>query len=182
MRRHKGIAVIAMREPNGDSHLSVKAEDLTATVVHECRAQMAVELAVLMPVIIIVALIAVNVLTYASLCARFDRVSYNAVFVAGVAPTGAADAYSSVAEVKTQIESAMDADACEVEVSAENIGIHEGDALINLAAGTVRYVCTLSYHPWPLRASIAGALFAAPSVLKHERSLVVDCYKAAIIT
>lgn len=147
----------------------------------ECG-QMAVEVAVLLPIIIVVALIVVNVLHYAELCARFDRLAYDAVLVQGVSPTGVSSGLANCAAVQQQLEEAMAAPSCEVSVSSEALSLSEGGAVINLAAGTTRYICTLMYHPWPTRVSIAGASFSAGSSLTHERSLVVDCYRNAIIS
>lgn len=136
----------------------------------------------LMPVIIVVALIAVNALEYAALCARFDRVSYDAVLVQGVSPQGETGELSGVASVKAQIETAMDSSLCTVEVVAEDVGMHDSGSLINLSAGSKRYICTLIFHPLFSSASIAGASFSVVAPLRHERQLVVDCYKAAIIS
>ena len=47
-------------------------------VFRESSGQMAVELAVLIPVIVACALVVVNVMRYAELCARFDRVGCGA--------------------------------------------------------------------------------------------------------
>lgn len=148
----------------------------------EERGQMAVEIAVLLPVIIVVALVVVNVLHYAELCARFDRLANDAVLIQGVSPAGTSTAARNSAAVQQQLEEAMDAPSCEVEVTAEDLSLSEGGALVNLAAGTTRYTCALVFHPWPTRVSIAGASFSAGASLRHERSLVVDCYRNAIIT
>lgn len=153
---------------------------LARILVREERGQMAVEFAVLMPVIIVVALIVFNVLRYAELCARFDRVAPDAVLTQGVSPEGSTGALASVDAVSTQLQGAM-GNNVEVSVSAENLGLSSGAALVNLAAGTTRFTCTFVFYPWPSSASIAGASFSAPAIT-HTKELVVDCYRAAIIT
>ena len=50
------------------------------------RGQMTVQLAVAMPVLIIVAVIAVNALAFFAECAVFDRVAHEAVRVHAAAP------------------------------------------------------------------------------------------------
>lgn len=149
-------------------------------MMREENGQMAVELAVLMPVIIVVALIVLNVLRYTELCARFDRVAYDAVLTQGVSPAGEVVSLVGTEAVQAQLQDAM-GDGVEVKVQAQNLALNEASALINLAAGTTRYTCTLTFRPWPSSLSIAGAGFSAPA-LKHERSLVVDRWRAAIIS
>lgn len=150
--------------------------------VREQSGQMAVELAVLMPVIIAVALIGFNVLRFAELVARFDRVAPDAVLIQGVSPSGSSELGAGVSAIEEQILSAMPEGSCEVAVSQQMVGFSDTGALINLGAGTVRYTCTLTYNPWPLSLSIAGVHFRLPISITHERSLVVDRYRAGIIT
>lgn len=151
-------------------------------VLQEERGQMTVELAVLLPVVIVVALICFNALRFAELVARFDRVAPDAVLVQGVSPAGSPEGLAGVDEVRSQINAAMPEGACEVQVSLETLGAHEAGAIFNLAAGSVRYVCSMSYKPWPASVSIAGASYSLPLELEHKRSFVVDKYRAGIIT
>ena len=50
--------------------------------------QMTVELAAMLPVIIVVALIVYNLAKYAEVCSTFDRVSLDAAVSHGVSPSG----------------------------------------------------------------------------------------------
>ena len=59
------------------------------------RGQMCVEMAVLLPVTLVIALAVLNLARYAELCARFDRVALDAVVACGASPSGAGDASSS---------------------------------------------------------------------------------------
>lgn len=149
--------------------------------VQEQDGQMAVELAVLMPVIIAVALVSINVLRFAELVARFDRVAPDAVLIQGVSPAGSSELGAGVSAIQEQIVSAMPDNSCEVTVRQQVVGAAGSGALVNLAAGTVRYTCTLTYIPWPTALSIAGVSFRLPFSITHERSLVVDRYRAGII-
>lgn len=144
--------------------------------------QMAVELAVLVPVIIVVALIGLNVSHYAELVARFDRVAPDAVNLHGVSPSGASSELAGVDEVKTAIEQAMGDASCDVAVRVEGLSGDDAGARIDLAAGTTRFVCELAYRPWPSSVQIAGVGFELPALARHERSLVVDRYRAAVIS
>ena len=54
----------------------------------EDRAQAAVEMAVVAPVMLVLALIVYNVMMFVSATARFDRVAPDVVLAHGVAPAG----------------------------------------------------------------------------------------------
>ena len=151
-------------------------------VFRESSGQMAVELAVLIPVIVVCALVVVNVMRYAELCARFDRVAPDAVLAHGVSPSGATSSLAGVDEVRSAIEHGMSPMACEVEVSVEDLMEGASGALLDLSAGTTRFTCTLVFRPWPSSVSIAGVGYQAPASIRHEREIVIDRYRAAIIT
>ena len=147
-----------------------------------CSGQMTVELAVLVPIIVVVALAVVNLMSFSELCARFDRVAPDAVLAHGASPSGAPEGLGGVEEVAEAIRASLDAGACEVEVRVEDASGPEAGAMLDLAAGTVRFVCTMRYRPWPSTVSIAGVGYQAPALLVHERSVVVDRYRAGVVT
>lgn len=159
-----------------------RAHGLPSLLIAERRGQAAVELALLIPVIIATALIAFNVMRYAELCARFDRVAPDAVLAHGVSPAGASDALAGVDAVREAIQEGMGGMRCEVEVAAEDVGAPGSGSTFALAAGTCRFTCKLSYTPWPSSVSVAGVGFSLPAMATHERSVVVDRWKAAIVT
>lgn len=148
----------------------------------ETSGQMAVELALLVPVVLAVALAVVNLMHFTELCARFDRVAPDAVLAHGVSPVGAPDGISGVDDVRDAVESAMGEGPFEVGVRVEGRTGPDGHATLDLAAGSVRYVCELRYRPWPTSVEVAGVGYAAPAWLVHERSVVVDRYRAAVVT
>ena len=61
--------------------------------------QMVVELAVLVPVVLVVALVGVNLMEFMALCARFDRACLDAVVSHGVSPAGEQSQVGAVDEV-----------------------------------------------------------------------------------
>ena len=71
--------------------------------------QMTVELAVLTPVVIAVALIVFNLVRFMSPCASFDRISLDAVVAHGIAPAGEQSRAGALDEVRARIEPAMGA-------------------------------------------------------------------------
>lgn len=87
--------------------------------VAEERAQATVEMAVMAPVLIIVALIVYNLMVFISATARFDRVAPDIVLAHGASPVGGEGAATAAvaATVKTELERAMGTYDIEVEVS-----------------------------------------------------------------
>ena len=83
------------------------------------RGQMTVELAAAFPVLIIVAVIAVNALAFFSECAAFDNVFRDAVRVHATSPAAGQGIEQSSALVQTALSAAFDAENETVRVSAE---------------------------------------------------------------
>lgn len=148
--------------------------------------QMAVELAVLMPVIIVVAIAVYNLGRFVALCATFDRVAYDAVLSQGIAPAGAQTELTAVGEVQAAIEEALAADRlCTVTVRLEGIGPRSGQESGNrgvvLSPFLTKFTCTLRYQPVPSSLAIAGVELGAPPSLVHEREIVVDRYRPGVV-
>lgn len=134
---------------------------------------MVAELACLVPVVVVVALVAANAAWFANLCARFDRVALDMALAHGVSPAGEQDAASAASQVKAAIESAMDADDLEISVAVEHLdGL--GSHVLSISPARVKFVCTMAYRPHPSSFSIAGASYTLPAFATHSRSVVVD--------
>ena len=135
--------------------------------------QMAVELAVLLPVVIVVALISYNVLRFTAACARFDRVALDCVISQGVSPPGSGASGSAAGLVEQAIREAMgEADG------TFTVSVSERDAsLPHLTC----FTCELSMRPWPSQLVIAGVRLGAPNLLRHERQLIVDRYRPGVV-
>lgn len=144
--------------------------------------QMAVELAVLMPVVIVVALIVYNLGRFVCLCATFDRVAADAIVSQGVSPSGEQTRSAAEEAVRACIEDALDApDTCMVEVDAEPASRSGGDGLLSMTGLLTRFRCRLLYRPWPSSRTFAGVPYEAPLVLRHECTLVVDRYRPGVV-
>ena len=125
--------------------------------------QMAVELAVVMPVILIVLVIAVDMLVFAGECARFDHIAPQRVLAqAASAPMDGYELGARTAAIRAALESDFTKEGSSIEVSYEDAGV----ALASMSV----YRCTFRFAPWPL--SIAGA----PELLEHECNIAVDPY------
>lgn len=125
--------------------------------------QMAVELAVITPVILIALVIAIDMLVFAGECARFDHIAPQRVLAQAVsAPVDGYAGDARVAAIQSALEGDFTKNGSSVEVGCEDAGV----ALSSMAI----YRCTFRFAPWPL--SIAGA----PALLEHSCSVAVDPY------
>lgn len=154
-----------------------------------CRSgQMTVELAVLIPVMIVVALIVYNLARYTEACAVFDRACLDSVIAQGVAPSGDQNEVVAVQEVQAGLERALAASfpggSCSVDVTAESLGdarATPGQIGFPVSPLLTRFTCTLRYRPWPGSFSMAGVAMGAPGELSHQRSFVVDRYRPGVL-
>lgn len=152
-------------------------------MVAEDQAQATVELAVVAPVMVVLALIVYNLMVFADATARFDRVAPDIVLIHGSAPAGEdGDGVSQDAcgQVAARLEEALEGYDVEVEVTRSGAGPGEGGVL-TLVGSPVTYRCTMRYRPWPSGFSLAGVDLGAPAVLEHERSVVIDPWKSGVV-
>ena len=143
--------------------------------VRDHSGQMAVELALLMPVVIVMSLVLYNLLRFVCICGVFDRVAPNAVLSQGVCASRARAGVFAVDEVRRRIEDALDErSSCSVEVEAVRVGHASVGSPLSVGPLPVCYTCTLEYRPWPASFVLAGVAYDAPAGLRHQRTLVVD--------
>lgn len=146
------------------------------------RGQMTVELAVLVPPAIVVALIVYNLMCFIDACAAFDRLSLDAVVAHGVAPSGTQAQDTAASEVESAIVSALGRESsCEVNVSVEDVDSGEHASSFVVSPLLRRFVCTLTFKPWPRYLRMPGITLEAPLALSHERSLVIDRYRPGVV-
>lgn len=133
--------------------------------------QMAVEFMVVLPVLLVVALIAVNALSFFSECAAFDNQFRQAVCTHAVAPAYGQDATGGVALVQASLNGAYTRDNQSVEVVCAQV-----------AGGITKFTGTLTWHPtlfgMGLRSQVFGVNLPA---LKHSATLSVSCYKPGVL-
>lgn len=147
------------------------------------RGQAAVELAVVLPMTIVVALVIFNLCRFVEACATFDRVAPDAVISQGVSPAGEQSSLSSAGQVKSCIERALSMRSCEVDVTvAGELETHPAQGVgFSMSPLLTTYTCTLRYHPWPGSFVLAGVPFRPPVSLVHVRTLVVDRYRPGVV-
>lgn len=145
--------------------------------------QMAVELAVMIPVCIVVGLIVYNLCRFAEACATFDRVAPDAVISHGVSPAGEQSSLASAGSVKRCIEAALDSPSCEVSVSVSGADAAPLGLGLTFPVSPLltTYTCTLRYRPWPGSFRLAGVSFGPPVALTHQRKLVVDRFRPGVV-
>lgn len=154
-----------------------------AMLLGEEHGQMAVEAAVVMPVMIAVAVAVLNLMWFLEDCSRFDRVSLDAVLSQAVSPAGEdQEAGAQEAAVAEAIMLAMGgARGVEVSVEARTVWDDVGDGLgFTFAPHLTRYVCTMSYRPWPSALTVAFIDAAIPFELEHSRQITVDRYRPGV--
>ena len=133
--------------------------------------QMTVELAVAFPVLVIVAVIAVNALTFFSECAVFDRVAHEAVRVHAASPAYRQGAGQSCALVEQEIRASLDADNLEISVSCSPAGFDYE-----------KYTASLAFSPTLFGMGLRSEVLGVPLPrLTHETEYVVDSYKPGVV-
>lgn len=150
----------------------------------DCRGQATVELAMCVPLLLVMAFVVANLMSYVEACAAFDRIAYDAVVSQGVSPAGEGVSSPATGAIRSCIEDALGREAtCSVEVRSEDVLRYGGDpdTTFSIAPRLTRYVCTLRYRPWPSGVVIAGVSMQAPAVLVHTRELVVDRYRPGVV-
>ena len=149
----------------------------------EERAQATVEMAMITPVLLVLALIVYNVMIFAGAVARFDRVVPDIVLAHAVAPGGEGDdsVVDASATVQAQIQDAMEGYELQIEVSSEQGTAATDGGLLSLSGTFRTYTCTMRYEPWPSSLSIAGFSLGVPAVLTHERAVTVDPWRPGVV-
>ena len=162
---------------------------------HSNSGQMAVEMAVLLPVVLIVAFIAVNTMGFLVECARFDPLAAEAVRIRAVSPNSGEYGSNSRAEsVSSLLEQSFGGRKnISITVSVQGFSGSNGsydsspagaDAdggqglALSLLPNLEVYTCTLHYRPWGFPQGIFGLrLFD----VQHSRQLVIDPYRPGIL-
>lgn len=135
------------------------------------KGQMTVELAVAFPVLIVVAVIAVNALLFFSECAAFDNALREAARVCATSPAYGQGAEQSAAQVQSALTAAFDKPYEQVQV-----------AVAGAAGGHLRVEGTLELSPTLFGLGLKSTVFGiALPPLTHTASLTVDSYKPGVL-
>lgn len=154
---------------------------LAARAVADESAQAVVEAAVVLPVLIVLALVAYNLMRFSNAVARFDRLAPDMVLIHGVSPAGENLSPGAAARVvEEELAAAMDDVDLEIEVICEDASAGASGNL-SLSGSLATFRCSMRYRPWPSGFSIAGVDLGAPVVLEYERDVVVDPWKPGVV-
>ncbi len=157
MRRRLGVGA-ALRE-----RLPAKAR--------EGLGQMTVELCVVLPVVVVVAAIACNALSFFGSCAEFDRVGRNAVRTFAAVPAAGAQPGSGAGDVLSAIEDSLPDDNLEFEVTSSRD-----------CRGYEKYSMTMTFHPTLFGLGLKQEVLGVPMpALVHESRMVVSPYKPGVL-
>ena len=133
--------------------------------------QMTVELAVAFPVLLVVAVIAVNALLFFSECAAFDNAFRDAVRICAASPAYGQDIEQSRAQVASALSEAFDRPYVEASVAVEGG-----------SAGHATFTSTLEFSPTLFGLGLRQSVFGvALPPLMHSASFTVDCYKPGVL-
>jgi len=133
--------------------------------------QMTVELVVVFPVLIIVAVIAVNALLFLSECAAFDRVAKDAVRVYATSPAYGQGVGQSSALVDQAIKARFDKDYLSSSVTTT------GEAF-----GHVTFTAELVFSPTLFGMGLKSSVFGVSlPTLHHSVTMTVDTYKPGVL-
>lgn len=132
--------------------------------------QMSVELMVVLPVALALALVVVNTLTFLSESAAFDRIARNAVRLTATSPAYGADANAAVGQIDALLQSAFDDENLSTSTSVSG-GV----------AGHATFTMALDFAPTLFGLGLRDEVFGvALPRFHHEIALTVDPYKPGI--
>ena len=147
------------------------------------KGQIAVEMAVVMPVMLAVIGVAINLMVYFGDCARFDRVAAEAVRTQAASPGyGSYSTTSRAQAVQALIEqsfSGKDYLSFSVTASEGAHGLDTGGGGISFSLNPrlETYECVMSYRPWGFGESFFGVAFSG---ITHSRHYVIDPYRPGV--
>ena len=133
--------------------------------------QMTVELAVAMPVLVAVAVIAVNACTFFCQCAVFDRVAHEAVRVYATSPAYGEGPGQACASIEQAVRSQLCEQNLDVSVAYAKVG-----------ADFDEYRVTLGFRPTLFGMGLRSEIFGVSlPKLEHTTTYVVDSYKPGVV-
>lgn len=140
---------------------------MVVRLLHDDRGQATVELAFVIPLLLVLLVIVTNCMMFFSDCAAFDRISRNTIRVIAASPSNSMTTSALCAQIEEQLASSFDDECTHVSVNADTeIG------------SRVCFNASLFYEPNLFGVSFENNVFGVslPNI-KHTSSLVVDVYR-----
>lgn len=134
--------------------------------------QMTVELVVVLPVLIVVAVIAINALQFISDCALFDRSAHDAVRIYGASPAYGQGVDQSCALIEEHLRTVFS--------NLDNIDIKVNHGITGVDYD--EYKITLEFAPTLFGSELRSEVFGVSLPhLTHVTRYVVDEYKPGVV-
>lgn len=135
------------------------------------KGQATVELAIMFPVVLVVAVIAVNAIMYFSECSKFDRTVKQTISMLGTSPGYGENSQNVKANLQKSLDEVFDKEYLEVSTSLESVS---GD--FN------KYSAELKMHPTLFGLGLKSQVFGVSlPTLNHKQELVIETYKPGVI-
>ena len=136
-----------------------------------CQGQSTIEFVVVFPVLLIIAVVAVNAMLFFGDCAAFDRCARQSIRAVAASPGYGQSVGASVGQIQEQLEAQFDKEYQEAHVTA---GATSG--------GLTTFTATLEFYPtlfgMGLKREVLGV--SLPS-LSHSVDLTVWVYKPGVV-
>ena len=135
------------------------------------RGQMTIEFVVALPAMIVIAAIAVNVLTFFASCAAFDGDFRDLVRVHATSPAYGQDSVEAAGAVEQALSATLSQDNLRARVVVRSV-----------AGGHMAYSATLEYAPTLFGLGLKDEVLGVSlPKLVHSEELVVDSYKPGVL-
>lgn len=129
-----------------------------------------VELAIVFPVVLIVAFICINALMFISECAKYDRLYKIEISSISISPGSGQDIVAVKNKIKEKIQSQFNSGYEEVDIACSQV---EG--------GFWLFDSEFTFYPNIFGRSIRGDIFGISLFnLKHKSKMIVDSYKPGV--
>lgn len=141
------------------------------------KGQMFVETALVLPVVLVVALIAINLCKFADICSKFDRITADQIIAHGISSSHSTNG-GTLDNLTQKIKAALKCDdSCDIAVSSEG----ESEGIGNMVSVFPKYQVTLKYKPWPHTLRLPLVSLESPLYLTHTTSIVISPYKSGVV-
>lgn len=137
----------------------------------DTRGQMTVELAVVLPVVMVIAVIATNAVHFFALCSLFDRTAHQSIRVYAASPAYGSDALQCCSQIEQSLRNTFaENDNVFIQVSYEAYGVDLQE-----------FTATIHYAPTLFGLKLTDRVFGvALPQLTHMTRFVVDSYRPGI--
>lgn len=134
-------------------------------------AQATVELAIMFPVVLIIALIAYNALSFFTLCATFDRVFNQSVITRCSSPAYGEGLGNMRQYVENDIQDMLMSNNTEAAINIESV-----------SGGMIKFTGELNMKPSLFGMSMKDSIFGCTIYpIKHSKEFIIESYKPGVI-